>query len=255
MNLRDLLPFPIALLVMVLCLATAACGTAPGSSPAPDVSGAAQAASGVPSAAGTLAAGEIDLSAYSVTDPASPWVVVNKARPLAPADYEPPLTTVRGYRVHPEIAADLEQMLTAAGQDGVELTLRSAYRSAAKQATVYDGWVRSLGQARADQVSARPGHSEHQTGRAVDVGSATRPACDFEACFADTVEGRWIAAHAAEFGFLLRYTAENAAVTGFAPEGWHLRHVGRELAGYLDRAGIGTLEEAFGVPGGDRYAE
>ncbi|MBE1874683.1 D-alanyl-D-alanine carboxypeptidase family protein [Myceligenerans sp. TRM 65318] len=191
-----------------------------------------------------------DLSRHSVTDPASPWVVVNKRRPLERDDV-PRLTVVRGYLVRPEIARDLESMLGAAHHDGVDLTLRSAYRSWGKQAAVYDGWVASLGRDRADEISARPGHSEHQTGLAVDVGSSTRPGCDFEPCLADTEEGRWVARHAGEFGFLVRYTAANQDVTGYGPEPWHLRWVGRGLAAHMAATGIDSLEEVFDVPGGD----
>jgi D-alanyl-D-alanine carboxypeptidase len=196
----------------------------------------------------------IDLTAHSTSDPASPWVVVNKHTPLDPADYEPDLTTVRGYLVRPDAAGDLTALLDAADADGVHLTLRSAYRGYPKQAAVYEGWVAQLGQAQADAVSARPGHSEHQTGIAVDVGSSTRSECDFERCFGRTVEGRWVAEHAAEFGFLVRYTPGNRAVTGCAPESWHLRWVGRELAAYMRATGVTTLEEVFDVPGGG-YAD
>lgn len=193
---------------------------------------------------------DLDLTAHSTTDPASPWVVVNKRTPLDPVGYEPELTTVRGYLVRPDAAGDLTALLDAADADGVHLTLRSAYRGYPKQAAVYEGWVAQLGSAQADEVSARPGHSEHQTGIAVDVGGSTRPECDFEPCFGDTVEGRWVAGHAAEFGFVVRYTPGNSAVTGYAPESWHLRWVGRELAAYLRATGVTTLEEVFDVPGG-----
>ncbi|MFD7024686.1 M15 family metallopeptidase [Promicromonospora sukumoe] len=192
----------------------------------------------------------LDLSARSATDPASPWVVVNKRTPLDPVDHEPDLTTVRGYLVRPDVAPDLTALLRAADADGVRITLRSAYRGYAKQAAVYEGWVAQLGAAQADAVSARPGHSEHQTGLAVDVGGTTRPECDFEPCFGRTPEGRWVAEHATAYGFLVRYTPQNSAVTGYAPEAWHLRWVGRDLTAYLDDAGITTLEEAFDVPGG-----
>lgn len=192
----------------------------------------------------------IDLTAHSTSDPASPWVVVNKHSPLDPVDYEPELTTVRGYLVRPDAAGDLTALLEAADADGVHLTLRSAYRGYPKQAAVHADWVAQLGQAEADEVSARPGHSEHQTGIAVDVGSSTRSGCDFEECFGTTVEGRWVAAHAGEFGFLVRYTPENSAVTGYAPESWHLRWVGRELVAHLRATGVTTLEEVFDVPGG-----
>lgn len=193
-----------------------------------------------------------DLSAHSPDDPASPWVVVNKARPID-RGYVPELTDIRGHLLHPAAAADLTALLAAAEADGVHLTIRSAYRSADYQARVHDGWVAQLGRERAEQVSARPGHSEHQTGLAVDLGSTTRPECDFSDCFDDTVEGRWLVEHATASGFLIRYTAANREVTGFAPEGWHLRHVGRDLAAHLASAGVDTLEELFGVPGGERY--
>lgn len=194
-----------------------------------------------------------DLSRHSATDPASPWVVVNKRHALGPDDV-PRLTVVRGYLVRPEIARDLEAMLEAAHDDGVELTLRSAYRSWGKQAAVYDGWVASLGRDKADEVSARPGHSEHQTGLAVDIGSTTRPGCDFDPCLADTDEGRWVARYAGKFGFLVRYTVANQDVTGYGPEPWHLRWVGRGLAAHMAATGTDSLEELFGVPGGDYSA-
>ncbi|MEV0952140.1 D-alanyl-D-alanine carboxypeptidase family protein [Promicromonospora sp. NPDC050249] len=196
----------------------------------------------------------LDLTEHSTSDPASPWVVVNKRTPLDPVDHEPDLTTVRGYLVRPDAAPDVAALLDAADADGVRLTLRSAYRGYPKQVAVYEGWVAQLGAARADSVSARPGHSEHQTGLGVDVGGTTRPECDFEACFGETVEGRWVAEHAAEFGMLVRYTRQNSAVTGYAPEPWHLRWVGRELAAHMRATGVTTLEEVFDVPGGD-YAD
>lgn len=196
----------------------------------------------------------LDLTEHSTSDPESPWVVVNKRRPLDPVDYEPDLTVVRGYLVRTDAAPDVAALLDAADADGVRLTLRSAYRGYPKQVEVYDGWVAQLGAEQADEVSARPGHSEHQTGLGVDVGGTTRPACDFEACFGETVEGRWVAEHAAEFGMLVRYTRQNSAVTGYAAEPWHLRWVGRELAAHMRATGVTTLEEVFDVPGGN-YAD
>jgi D-alanyl-D-alanine carboxypeptidase len=196
----------------------------------------------------------LDLTEHSTSDPESPWVVVNKRRPLDPIDHEPDLTVVRGYLVRTDAARDVAALLDAADADGVRLTLRSAYRGYPKQVEVYEGWVAQLGAERADDVSARPGYSEHQTGLGVDVGGTTRPGCDFEACFGETVEGRWVAEHAAEFGMLVRYTRQNSAVTGYAPEPWHLRWVGRELAAHMRATGVTTLEEVFDVPGGD-YAD
>ncbi|WP_233571863.1 M15 family metallopeptidase [Cellulomonas triticagri] len=194
------------------------------------------------------------LERYPTGDPASPWVVVNKALPLVPGDYAPTdLVVVGGYEVRAALADPLSRMLAAAAAEGVGLELRSGFRSAAYQEQVHADWTGRLGEPRADEVSARPGHSEHQTGLAVDVGSSSAPACDFEACFEQTAEGRWVAARAGEFGFLVRYTAANQAVTGYAPEGWHLRYVGTDLVAEMRARGVTTLEELFGLPGGPDY--
>jgi D-alanyl-D-alanine carboxypeptidase len=85
----------------------------------------------------------------------------------------------------------------------------------------------------------------------VDLITPDDPACDFEACFARTPGGQWLARSAWRFGFVVRYQPATTAVTGYAPEPWHLRYAGRELAAELHRTGIATLEEFFGVPGGD----
>lgn len=213
----------------------------------------------VPTAPATLtppapAPAGLDLAQHSTSDPASPWVVVNKALPLQPADWAPSdLVLVAGYEVRPALQEPLTAMLAAAAADGVALELRSGFRSAAYQEGVHAGWAARVGPERADEVSARPGHSEHQTGLAVDVGSGSRPECDFEACFDETPEGAWVARRAAEFGFLVRYTAADQAVTGYAPEGWHLRWTGVELLAEMDRQQVGTLEELFGLPGGPAY--
>lgn len=196
----------------------------------------------------------VDLTAFSTTDPASPWVIVNKAHPLDPVSYAPDdLVVVHGYYIRSIAAGDLTALLDAAEADGLTLTLRSTYRSYAKQRTVYDGLVARNGRAATDRVSARPGYSEHQTGLAVDVGSSTDSACDFEDCFATTAEGRWAAANAPRFGFVVRYTPANQAVTGYSPEAWHLRYVGRPLAAAMAATGVSTLEEMFRVAGGPDY--
>ncbi|MBB5475184.1 D-alanyl-D-alanine carboxypeptidase [Cellulomonas hominis] len=196
----------------------------------------------------------LDLARESTTDPASVWIVVNKALPLQPATWSPPdLVAVGAYQVRAVVQDPLTRMLAAAAADGVRLELRSGFRSYDYQAGVHAGWAAQVGAPRADEVSARPGHSEHQTGLAVDVGSGSRPDCDFQDCFAETDEGRWVAARAGEFGFVVRYTAAGQAVTGFAAEGWHLRYVGTDLVGEMQRRGVGTLEELFDLPGGPAY--
>ena len=188
-------------------------------------------------------------------DPSSLTVLVNKQRPL-PLDYVPTtLVPVDDGRIElrPEAAEALAALRAAAASSGITPTLLSGYRSAARQQEVYDGWVSGMGTPGADEVSARAGHSEHQTGLAVDLGSSTRPECDLSPCFADTVEAAWLTAHAEDYGFVIRYTAENQARTGYRPEGWHLRYVGPELITELRTRHATSLEQLYGAPGGPHY--
>ena len=192
-----------------------------------------------------------DSSRYSTTDPSSPWVVVNKSHPITPLDFRPDTDLVRGYQVAAQVRIPLERLLAAGDARGFGFKIASAFRSYDYQASVYADTVAARGRDAADRVSARPGHSEHQTGLAVDLVTPETPACDFERCFADTPGGRWLSAHAWRFGFLVRYQPGIEAVTGYDPEPWHLRYVGRQLAVELREAGVRTLEEFFGITGGD----
>lgn len=200
----------------------------------------------------------------SLTDPASPWAVVNKKRPLQPNTYVPADLIVAGMQLRSNITSDerqvrapvaeaLKKMSGAAKADGVALTLQSGYRSYNFQANLYGRYVSQQGQAAADTQSARAGYSEHQTGLAADLGGVTNPACNVEACFADTPEGKWMAAHAYRYGFNIRYPAGKTAVTGYTYEPWHLRYVGEKLAAEMQRQGIQTLEEFFGLPAAPDY--
>src|SRR4029453_3004865 len=111
-------------------------------------------------------------SQHSLTDPASPWVIVNKHRPLAPAQYVPAdlvqpnvalAVSGEAAQLNSTTAAAAEQMFAAAARDGVTMTLASGYRSYGTQVATYNSYVASRGQAEADTASARPGYSEHQT--------------------------------------------------------------------------------------------
>lgn len=194
----------------------------------------------------------VNLTTYSATEASSLWVVVNKAVPLDPRNYEPELTTVAGASVDPRSADDLRALLSAARAAGAPLDVVSAFRSHNYQAQVYQRNVNSRGStAAADRWSARPGHSEHQTGLAIDVSNAGSNQCVLHTCFAETQGGQWVAANAHTYGFIVRYTAANSAVTGYNPEPWHLRYIGRELAQAMHESGVTNLEEVFGIPGGD----
>ncbi len=200
-----------------------------------------------------------DRSALSIDDPASLWVVSNKRRPLQPSDYVPPdlVPVPVGFTNAPSLrqeAADAAVAVVQAARDeaGLELISLSAYRSYGTQVSVYNGVVAAQGQEAADLVSARPGHSEHQTGLAIDFGSQPQ-VCSLQPCFGETPHGVWLAANAHRFGFVLRYPSGATPVTGFSYEPWHFRYVGLDLAAELRASGVATLEEFFGLPAAPDY--
>jgi D-alanyl-D-alanine carboxypeptidase len=176
---------------------------------------------------------------------------VNKTHPIQPLDFRPALTLVRGYQVARAASRPLARLLDAGDTAGLGFKIASAFRSYAYQQHVHGALVSAEGSAVADRVSARPGYSEHQTGLAVDLITPAHPGCDFTACFAGTPAGRWLATNARRYGFVIRYLPGNQAVTGYQPEPWHLRYVGRALAAAMQAAGITTLEQAFHIRGGD----
>lgn len=184
-----------------------------------------------------------------VDNPASLTVVINKKHCFNPLSWAPgDLASVGGYPMRAEAANQMIAMMNAASAAGAGFDLSSAYRSYANQATTYNNWVAVNGsQAAADTVSARPGYSEHQTGLAGDlkVGS-----CVLE-CFAGTAQYTWLTQHAAEYGFIQRYPAGLTSITGYAAEAWHWRYVGVATALDMKTKGIQTLEQYFGVTGGD----
>lgn len=196
----------------------------------------------------------------SLSDPAHVWVVVNKARPYDPLDYRPsPLVDPVGIRdlsggdLRQDAAAALAEMAGAAMSSGAgEIAVESAFRSYATQRSTYGNLVSARGRSQADLVSARPGHSEHQSGLAVDVTACT-PGCLALHDFAGTTQQQWVAAHSWEFGWIVRYAEGGTGVTGYSPEPWHLRYIGRELAQAYHDGGWRSLEEFFGLPAGADY--
>lgn len=187
-----------------------------------------------------------DKTKYSTDDPNSLWVVVNKRRALRPADFEPAdlVLVGNGQQLRAEAASAFQQLAAGARQQGLTVVPLSGFRSYATQQAVYNREVAAFGQARADTESARPGYSEHQTGLTIDVGGG---GCNIEDCFGQTAEGKWVAANANKYGFIVRYTEASQPVTGYRPEPWHLRYVGVELAKELQRRDIPTLEQFFGL--------
>ena len=144
-------------------------------------------------------------------------------------------------RMRRPAARALERMFAAAARDGVPLAAVSGFRSFATQRALFARYARALGLRRASRVSARAGHSEHQTGLVMDVAGADGR-CAARACFAGTPAARWVARHAPRFGFVVRYPRGARRITGYAYEPWHLRYVGVPLAREAARTGR-TLDE------------
>lgn len=187
-----------------------------------------------------------DKSRHSLTDPNSPWVIVNKQRPLNSIDYAPlDLTSVgNGHQMRAEAATAFRQLLGGGQAAGQQINPLSGYRSYQRQKTVYQYNVDTYGQADADVASAKPGYSEHQTGLAIDIGGG---GCGIEECFGDTPEGKWVATNAHSYGFIIRYPQGQQSITGYKYEPWHIRYVGVELATEMHRRGVLTLEEFFSL--------
>lgn len=201
-----------------------------------------------------------DKTAQSIDDPASLWLVVNKQRPLSELTYEPadlvavPIPYINEPYLRQAASDAVVQMFAAiTAETGLELQAQSSYRSYSVQEGVYAGWVDSLGQEAADLTSARPGHSEHQTGLAIDVNALPDQGCSLEPCWGATPHAAWVGANAHRFGFIVRYQDGQTPTTGYEYEPYHLRYVGVELATEMFNTGAKSLEDFFGLSPAPTY--
>ena len=204
---------------------------------------------------GTPATGkqEIDGKTYFFSPQGIEVLLTNKSHPLG-SDYAPELVEVEdGFRVDAACLPALQAMLKAMRDQGLYPLLSSAYRSLGDQTYIYQRYVNqytaagySSAQAKAmtEKYVAPPGTSEHHTGLAVDIvgwdyfyGTRTGSTRAVQA---------WLAEHCWEYGFILRYTEEKKAITGFAAETWHFRYVGVEVAMDIKPTGL-CLEEYLGA--------
>jgi len=181
-----------------------------------------------------------------IDDPDSPAVLVNKYH-ILPADYAPQLEVLgtdygRG-SLRPEAAAQFRAMADAAREEGITLKSVSAYRSYATQRATYSKYLTQYSQTLVDTFSARAGHSEHQTGLALDINVAS-----IQAHFEATPEFAWLQKNCARFGFLLRYPQGKEHITGYRFEPWHYRYVGVEVATACMERGLTYEEYAAALP-------
>lgn len=160
------------------------------------------------------------------------YLIANKTYSL-PDDYGNGLTS--------EAENSFYSMKKAAANDGISLSIISGFRSYYTQRTIYNNYVARDGVEEADTYSARPGHSEHQTGLAMDINS-------LEVSFEDTTEGKWLNENCSRFGFIIRYPKGKSDETGYMYEPWHIRYVGERLAKELYHNGDWiTMETYFGI--------
>ena len=169
----------------------------------------------------------------SASDGSEDWqlILVNGQTKISDS-FSVELETIQGVQVDARILSDLRAMIEAAKAKGLTLTLSSGYRSKERQAMLFENAAqenRSLGmnpvmaEEVAEQSVARAGHSEHETGLAIDLNGVLET-------FADTEAYRWLQRHAYEYGFVLRYPEGKEEITGIRFEPWHFRYVGKEHA-------------------------
>ena len=133
---------------------------------------------------------------------------------------------------------NFEHMAKDAKENGFNIVAVSTYRSYDYQDKLYNNYVDEKGHYYADMCSARAGHSEHQTGLAVDIADLSLDYDNFEY----TKEFIWVKENAHKYGFIMRYPKAKFHITGFKYEPWHYRYVGIEIATYIYENDI-TLEE------------
>jgi D-alanyl-D-alanine carboxypeptidase len=195
--------------------------------------------------------------AITHTNPASIDVVVNKKHCMQPVTYVPgDLVSVldangTSFPLSAKAADSFNAMIAASSADNEPIALTSSYRSYKDQVATYAYWVNTSGKAGADTYSARPGYSEHQTGLAFDVADAAKQYVLSN--FSKTSQYQWLQTHAADYGFIQRYYAGSESITGYEAEEWHYRYVGVTVAKDMRAKGIKTLEQYWGISGGDYY--
>ncbi len=176
-------------------------------------------------------------------------ILVNKQNPV-PSDFDVKLANINGSMYADErIISDIYEMIDAASEDGVDLMICSAYRSYDRQRTLFNNKINKLMNEGMTYLEAYkvgsmnvtvPGTSEHHLGLALDILTGSYTTMDDG--FGETEAGKWLAANAQDYGFILRYPKGKEEITGIVYEPWHFRYVGRRYAKEITSLGV-CLEE------------
>ena len=171
------------------------------------------------------------------------YILVNKKNKLN-SDFKPDnLVEVKScsldnFYLEEETADAYEQMCLGSINEGLNISITSAYRSYDEQKELYNTYLKLYGKSYVDKYVARPGHSEHQTGLAIDLESLE---CDI---FRNSKEYLWVRENAHNYGFIVRYQDGKEKITGYGAEEWHIRYVGNKAAEYIYKNNI-TFEEYY----------
>lgn len=168
------------------------------------------------------------------------YLLVNDQNPLAES-FQPELVDTRNEKqIHRKIRASLELMLDDAKKEGLDIFICSAYRDYELQAQLVEESMEKLMRMGHNYTEAHwltklnlalVGTSEHHTGLAVDLVGTDYQTLDEKQ--AETPEAKWLAEHAHEYGFILRYPEGKEHITGIIYESWHFRYVGRTAAAFI----------------------
>lgn len=171
------------------------------------------------------------------------YILVNKENRLN-SDFKPNTLvkvtrcSLGNFYLEEETATAYEYMCLNLIDEGLNISINSAYRSYEEQEKLYNDYLKLYGKSYVNKYVAVPGYSEHQTGLALDLESLD---CDI---FKNSKEYRWIKNNAYKYGFILRYQEGKENITGYNAEEWHIRYVGRKAAEYIYKNNI-TFEEYY----------
>ncbi len=173
------------------------------------------------------------------------YMIANKTYGL-PENYVPKNATL--YRIAPVAQSYLNDLFKAAKEAGYDLKDQSGYRSYSVQKNLYNNALNRGGKEDADRYSARPGHSEHQTGYAMDICDKNYMGACISTAYDKVPSAKWLSDNCWKYGFILRYVKGKENETGYGYESWHFRYVGKDLAEILYNNGDWlTMEDYFGI--------